>query len=508
MDTLPDYFFVDVDKYLLHMYDAGTVISYISMLMNIVIFSILCRKTLRSPTTILMQGIAAADLLTALSSYGLEPIFKSQYICKFVEREDIELNMCFLPYPYCSFSHQFSILSFTFHNVSAMITTCLGIQKVIAILFPVWTKNKLTKQKAVICCGICFLLSVAIGIPRHFSVWSEKYTILDNTDGCLVHSGGDDILAYSSVIYLLIQTVLLTICCLVMLISTIFIVYKLFSNKFTGQMTERRRLERRSITMVIVVLIIFFITEVPKVTVYLWWCFNYINGKYVTDFANLIQHSLILIKRYEFAMSASLVDYLTDMIRAIWLMECARLFTIVGCLSNFVIYIMMSTKLRNEIILLLPKMINHCKHQEQINQIRETTHRRTNPIYKTEMYMTEQLGQSRSHDIEMKTSEKQDQCRTHEMAINTSEKQDQSRSHEIDINTLGKKDQSRSHDIEINTSEKQDQSRTHEMAINTSEKQNQSHSQDIEINTSEKQDQSRTHEMAINTSEKRRKPFA
>ncbi|VDI64080.1 Hypothetical predicted protein [Mytilus galloprovincialis] len=260
-------------------------------------------------------------------------------------------------------------------------------------------------------------------------------------------------------------------------------------------MTERRRLERRSITMVIVVLIIFFITEVPKVTVYLWWCFNYINGKYVTDFFNLITNSVGLIHRYEFAMSASLA-YFTDLFTdyglygyfiTIWLMECIRLFTIVGCLSNFIIYIMMSTKLRNEVILLLPKMINHCKHQEQINQIRETAHRRTKPINKTEMYMTEQLGQSRSHDIEMKTSEKQDQGRTHEMAINTSEKQNQSRSHEIEINTSGKKDQSRSHDIEMKTSEKQDQGRTHEMAINTSKKQDQSRSHDIEINTDEKE---------------------
>ncbi|CAG2188157.1 CMKLR1 [Mytilus edulis] len=365
-----------------------------------------------------------------------------------------------------------------------MITSCLGIQKVIAILFPVWTKNELTKQKAAICCVICFLLSIAIGIPRHFSIWSEKYT--DRTfqdyrnyntyyysDVCLVHSGGNGILEYSSVTYLLIQTVLLTSCCLVMLISTIFIVYKLITNKFRGRMTNQRRQERRSVAMVILLLMIFIITEVPKVFVYLWWCFEYINGNDGIDTpGSLIECSVLQVQRYEFAMPWWLADF-TDMFGRNYvsgyfifamLMEGIRLFTIIGCMSNFIIYIMMSTKMRNEIVLLLKKIITRCTHKDQMNQIRETRRGRTQPIYETAKITTEQRC---SHQIGRNTSEQQDKISTHEKDMNTLEQQGQSRTHEIEMDSSEHQDQNHPHEIELITSEYRGQSRAHEVEINT-----------------------------------------
>ncbi|VDI56521.1 Hypothetical predicted protein [Mytilus galloprovincialis] len=501
MKGYTDTFIVDEDNYLLDLYRAGSVISYISVLLNIVILAILCRKTLRLPATILMQGLAAADLLTAFSCYGLQPIFQSKYVCNL----DFKFYQCYLPYPYCSISPHLSILSFTFHNVSSMITACLGIQKVIAILFPVWTKNQLTKQKAAICCVMCFLLSIAIGIPRHFSIWSENLN--DFADFCLVQSGGDDILEYSSVTYLLIQTVLLTSCCLVMLISTIFIVYKLLTNKFRGQMTEQRRQERRSVAMVIVVLMMFIITEVPKVIVYLWWCFNYINGNFVIDAWSAQERSVMLIQRYEYEMSLWLASFIIGISNNYsytffffaMLMEGIRLFTIIGCMSNFIIYIMMSTKMRKEIILLLTKIITRCTHKDQMHQTREAAHGRTQPTYKIEMHKIEQQGKSRSHNIEINTMVQQDQINTPEEEMNRIEQAGQSYAHEIEMNSLKHQDKNRSH--ELMRSEYQGQSLTHEVEINTIEQPGQTHTHEVQMHTVEQPGQSRTHEVAMNTIE-------
>lgn len=130
------------------------------MIYNIITVAALCRKNLVSPATILMQGLALADCLTAFCSYGLEPLFLRHYICE-------THNWCRVVFPYCLISTHLSILSMTFHTVSIMLTTCLGIQKVIAMRFPIWTKIYLTKSKAVICCIICFIVAISVGFPRH-----------------------------------------------------------------------------------------------------------------------------------------------------------------------------------------------------------------------------------------------------------------------------------------------------------------------------------------------------
>ncbi|CAC5358423.1 unnamed protein product [Mytilus coruscus] len=280
------YLVLDVDKdhYLLDGYKAGSVLSYMSMLFNIVVFGILFRQSLLSPATIFMQGLAAADFLTAFSSYGFEPIFQSQYHCEneiefpscrlpypycslashlsilsftfhnvsymittcigiqkviaiifpiwtrnaadfltafssygfepifqsqYHCENEIEFPSCRLPYPYCSLASHLSILSFTFHNVSYMITTCIGIQKVIAIIFPIWTRNQLTNKKALIVCVLCFILCITISIPRHFSYLNNK----GNQPGyqlipvCVFVSEGEGVSEYSSLNYLMIQPI-------------------------------------------------------------------------------------------------------------------------------------------------------------------------------------------------------------------------------------------------------------------------------------------------------------
>ena len=85
-------------------------------------------------------------------------------------------------FPYCIISTHLSILSITFHAIFIMLTTCIEIQKVIAMKFPIWTKIHLTKSKTVICCIACFIVAISVGFPRHFAIgfisvnydWSKK----------------------------------------------------------------------------------------------------------------------------------------------------------------------------------------------------------------------------------------------------------------------------------------------------------------------------------------------
>ncbi|CAC5391527.1 unnamed protein product [Mytilus coruscus] len=357
-------YLIDSNKYLLDMFTAGSVIAYVSMLLNILVFLLLCRKALRSPATVLMQGLAVADFLTAFSSYGLHPLFLLQYDCEYSTTRT--LHECFLQYPYCSLATHMSISFFTFHNISFMITTCLGLQKVIAIRFPIWTKTQLTINKAAILSVFFFVLSVALGMPRHFAIRLEA-DISISRKTCIASVNDTEVVQYSTVHYLMFQTTLMTCCCFVMVISTFFIIYKLITNKFKGRMTEQRRQERRSVIMIVIVLVVFLITEIPKVILNLWWCFK----------PNNTFRSLVLLQHYEDEMSKLLIDH-TDMISGYYwyrysvfrfLLEIIKMFTLLGCLSNFIIYIIMSMKMRNEIISLFKKTPNGRALEMEMNRM-------------------------------------------------------------------------------------------------------------------------------------------
>lgn len=362
----------DKNNDIFNVFTVGDVISYISMLFNLLAFCILCRKNLISPATILMQGLAVADFLTALSSYGLEPLFQYRYECSY---SDIDKNYsCFLPYPYCFVATHLSVLSAMFHTVSNLLTTFLGIQKVIAIMFPIWTRTHLSNRKAIHCCVLTFLLCIFFSIPRHFVLDFQYDPILK----CTMQPTNTVLLKYSSLYYIFIQTLLVTGCCIIMFMSTSFIIYKLVNNKFHGRMTEHRRQERRSVVMVVIVLVVFLITEIPKLCSNLWFCITYVSGGFTSQFVNDISWSIQLLVKYEHGVAQFMGFFTDDAARYVmkyddeyiswkninftniynkvaiffFSMEMIKVLTVVGCLSNFIIYIIMSSKLRKEIALL------------------------------------------------------------------------------------------------------------------------------------------------------------
>jgi len=331
------------------------------VIFNIITVAALCRKNLVSPATILMQGLALADCLTAFCSYGLEPLFLRYYTC---ETHD----WCKVVFPYCIISTHLSILSMTFHTVSIMLTTCLGIQKVIAMKFPIWTKIYLAKTKAVICCIVCFIVAISFGFPRHFAIGfiSANYDWA-KTFGCIVQPISRGVLEYSSVYYLFIRTELMTCCSILMITCTIYIAYKLATNKFQGRQTQRRRQERKSIIMMVVVLVVFLFFSIPNISLYFLFCFKYVTKDLNLDLDLNIIHgdldmsvamAITLVMKFEIGMSNILRDY-TDIANEsssvkrndIFMLsiESMKVLTLIGCISNLIIYITLSSKLRMEL---------------------------------------------------------------------------------------------------------------------------------------------------------------
>ncbi|CAC5401989.1 unnamed protein product [Mytilus coruscus] len=477
-----------------------------------------------------MQALAVADFLTAFSSYGLQPLFNSQYACVGPFGNYYRINSCSLPLPYCSIAHHLSIASFTFHTVSYTITTCLGIQKVIAIRFPIWTRNQLTNKKSVYCCVGCFLFSITISFPRHFVIAFSR----SSRKNCMFYPNFKAPVEYASVYYLMIQTVLVTCCCLLMLLCTVFILYKLLTNKFRGRMTEQRKQERRSVIMVIIVLVVFLVTEIPKVCLYIWWCYNNISGN-IRKRRTSGMTNIRISYQYEQEMARLLAantdmfswDIVSRLINFIYLMEGIKLFTIVGCLSNFIIYIIMSIKMRNEIRLIFKKRTNNgttdkyttqtqiLRHRRtneiDMNLIQETGNRRTNeivmnliqetgirPSNETEMNVIQETGNRRTNEIDMNLIQETGNRRTNEIVMNLIQETGICRSNETEMNVIQETGNRRTNEIEMNLIQETGKYRTGEIEINLIQETGNRHTNEIEISARQETGNRCTNEIYTN----------
>ncbi|CAC5424276.1 unnamed protein product [Mytilus coruscus] len=262
---------------------AGPAICYISTVMNIMIFVILLDKKIRSPSTVVMQGLAIADGLTALSTYGMEPIFNLFYAKigipgspstvsnyhsykKRIYTSILETqNLVELRYPYCVVHYCLSHMAENFHLVSILLTASLGIQKLLAIALPIWSRVHITNRKSAILCGFCFLFSMTLNIPRMFVVSIQSS---ENGDTCFVSQPQTSLEKYVLTIYPVLFSVLLTLAISVMLSSACYIVVILCRRKKVRGHSTSSKCEKKSCVLILFVVIIFLLSELPRLFIY------------------------------------------------------------------------------------------------------------------------------------------------------------------------------------------------------------------------------------------------
>ena len=102
---------------------------------------------------------------------------------------------------------------------------------------------------------------------------------------------------------------------------------------------------------------VFLVSEVPRVFLFLLFSVKYISQPITRSCKRFIFQSVnLLMMGFEQSMKIILRDYtgiLTENkdreMNFRFVLEGMNIFTIIGCMSNFIIYISMSRKLRNEI---------------------------------------------------------------------------------------------------------------------------------------------------------------
>ncbi|CAC5401367.1 unnamed protein product [Mytilus coruscus] len=216
-----------------------------------------------------MQGLALADGLTALCAYGFEPFFNMHYErigdgnepSGFLQKEDFK-RLVALKFPYCFMHYCLPNLGDTFHLVSILLTTSLGLQKVFAVACPIWSKTQMNERKSFIVCGTCCLFSLVVNIPKLFVI---SFSNGKKGDTCLVSKPHKAIQKYILAYYPIFYAIILIGAVVTMLVSTCYIICALCRRKRVRGHATSSRAEKKSCILIVCVMMVFFLAEVPRV---------------------------------------------------------------------------------------------------------------------------------------------------------------------------------------------------------------------------------------------------
>lgn len=315
----------------------GPVLSYTAVVFNVFIIVILSAKTMRSPSSVLMQGLALSDTLTAFFSYGLEPFLVRYYLIS----EDTPTTV--IHYPYCKLHNYKPVITDMFHLVSVMLTSSLGIQKAVAIKWPVWSYMVLSRKMMYFTVVVVFALSISIHIPR---MLVADFRLGSRGNRCEIAGSSVLLVKYTYTYFPVISAVLILVSSVIMIVTTIIIVWSLLSKR-NIQVNESETLQnirKRSSKLIAVLTITFLVIEFPRI---------FIFGIIQLSSANE-RYSAQLLVEYNTQLLVSAVDLFNikdiEVLANFKLMtEIVRLLIVVACLSNFIIYIAMSKNIRDVI---------------------------------------------------------------------------------------------------------------------------------------------------------------
>ncbi|CAG2213099.1 unnamed protein product [Mytilus edulis] len=203
-----------------------------------------------------------------------------------------------LKFPLCWLHFVVTNLTDTFHLASILITTSLGVQKLMAVMCPIWSRTKVTNRKAGIVCGVCVVGSMVMSIPRLFVVGFKS----GKEDICLVSDPHANMQKYILTFYPILFTVVLSTAVVTMLVSTFYIIVILCRRKHVRGHASVSRSEKKSCILILSVMVVFLLTEVPRL---------YINTTlFFTYSANLENNANMAVNKIATEMHRSIMSRL------------------------------------------------------------------------------------------------------------------------------------------------------------------------------------------------------
>lgn len=234
---------------------------------NLFVICIFTSKVLRSPTTIILIGLAVSDSMSSAFANVIHPYY-------YITRNN---EWSIFPYPLCWIYMTFQHLGVSFHNVSVYLTAFLGIQKFSIVAFPFQSRRIFTKNMSYWATGIIYILGFAIFSPHfvflEFSRAGDvklpecKKILLKDPDYCLARTASWLVIREKQyhMYYFMTRCILIQIIpCFLITFSTIYLVRSLVSTNGISMATaEQSRRKRRLTIMITLIVGIFLVVELP-----------------------------------------------------------------------------------------------------------------------------------------------------------------------------------------------------------------------------------------------------
>ena len=315
--TLDNTSLCGVDGYLFKMrsykpwvFHTGAVNTIIIIIFNCMVVRAFRQKGLLSSSTVPLIILAICDMLASLFMLWPNEIGFVFDFFYFDDRKetDIFLQIGKVKYPFCIFSEISYFLGHVFHSSSLLITSLVAVQKALAIQFPFWSKVNLKNRKISLICGL-FLIFMAFCL----NISLVLYTVYPSSDLHWCCRVRNTIKSWNASGHKGILLFCYMLCFILLISSSLFIAFSLTCRrrkKNDNKITRKRH--HRSAIIVVAVACFCLITEIIPFS-----CRSSASLK--TLCSNDIHQFELLILQFGFA-------------------------------TNFLIYIIMSEKLRSRII--------------------------------------------------------------------------------------------------------------------------------------------------------------
>ena len=240
------------------------VMTLVGNLIAIGIFTM--NRRMRSPTSILLIGLAVSDILAAT-------VITPMYIYFY----SLDKSKHFITFPLCiyhSYAYKIAVL---FHTTSVWLTTALGVQRCIVVAFPLPGRQICTHRNSSIVVLLIYLTACIVYSPWFISDRFESYTFIDehgaSIQSCLCTKADIVILSHEK-LYKTIRLMLGQLLpCAVLVFTTAVLVRKLKiqTNRIIrlhadhdddGGRREFRHI-RRTTVMVVLIVVCFLCVEIP-----------------------------------------------------------------------------------------------------------------------------------------------------------------------------------------------------------------------------------------------------
>lgn len=242
------------------------VVTLLTVCTNLFVICIFTSKVLRSPTTIILIGLAVSDSMSSVFANVLHPYY-------FITKDN---EMSIFPYPLCWVYMTFQSLGVSFHTVSVYLTAFLGIQKFSIVAYPFQSRRIFTKKMSYWATVIIYIAGFSIFSPDFVNLefsragdveLPECRGLTKNPDYCVWRTATwlvNQVKEYRMYYYMTRCILIQIIPCFVITFSTIYLVRSLVSNNGISMATaEQSRRKRRLTIMITLIVGIFLIVELP-----------------------------------------------------------------------------------------------------------------------------------------------------------------------------------------------------------------------------------------------------